>query len=179
MGESYSFADLADMAGDRFNPPPEGNYEFTIHSAEHQVSKRSGNDMIVCGLKIAEGPEAGKFIKTVYVSKPGPGTKPDKMDGALRMFTRHMKAVGISLETLKEHNPTMSQIAQTMIGKTVAGRVKHDDTYNGEVQAEMQGPMRPPSAGAIEVTGFPVMSEVQEVYGSGGGAPQIADDAGF
>lgn len=178
MGESYSFEDLANMAGDRFNPPPEGNYEFTIQSAEHQVSKRSGNDMIVCSLKIAEGPEAGKSIKTVYVSKPGPGTKPDKMDGALRMFTRHMKAVGISLETLKEHNPTMAQIAQTMIGKTVSGPVKHED-YQGEVQAGLNGPMRAPSTGAIEVTGFPVMSEAQEVYGSGGGAPQIADDAGF
>jgi hypothetical protein len=178
MGESYSFADLADMAGDRFNPPPEGKYEFTIHAAEATVSKRSGNDMIVCSLKIAEGPEAGKSIKTVYVSKPGAGTKPDKLDGALRMFTRNLKAVGITLETLKEHNPTMAQIAQVMIGKTVSGPIEHED-YQGEMQAGLKGPMRAPSGGAIEVTGFPVLSAAQEVYGSDAGAPQIADDAGF
>jgi hypothetical protein len=171
-----SWDDIIADAGDDFNIPPEGKYQAVIKTAESTVS-RSGNQMVSCGITIAEGPHARKFIKTVHISKPGPGTAPDKAEGAARMFLRHLKALGITIETLKQHNPTMDQIAAVAVGKPVTVNVKHAE-WNGNVQAEHQGPLMAPASGAVEVTSFPPVGT--QVLSSG--APMAAGydaDPGF
>lgn len=174
----YDWDTLVDAAGDRFNPLAEGEYEFVVIEAEPTVSKNSGNEMIAVSLKVASGPHRGKSPKTVYVSKPGPGTKPSKLEGAVRMFFGHLNAFGIKPETLRQHKPTMGQIASVMLGKTVSGEIGHEP-YRGEMQAVIQGNLRPPQSGAVEVTSFPQLSAAEELgYGSGA-AVATADDAAF
>jgi hypothetical protein len=175
-----SWDELISDAGEEFNLLPEGDYQAIIRATEASVSKNSGNQMINCTIKIAEGPHSGKSIGTVYVSKPGPGTKPEKLEGAARMFFRHLKAVGITTDTLKAHNPTMAQIAAVMQGKAVSVKVKHD-SYNGTESAKHQGPLLAPSGGAVAVTEFPTVAETQTV-GYGGPAVPVGGstiDPGF
>lgn len=153
----YSWDDILETAGEKFNILPEGEYAAVIKEATATVSKKSGNDMVACTVKVAEGPHAGKGVKTVYVSKPGPGTTPEKLDGAVNMFMRHLKAVGITFDSLKTHKPTMAQIASVMVGKRVTIKVEHEEypKGSGDRQAANMGPLRPPAEGAAEVTSFP------------------------
>lgn len=159
-------------AGDKFDVPPEGDYEFTIEDAEATVAKSSGNPMIKAKLKIAEGPQAGKSIKAVNVVKS---------PKAASMFLRHVNAVGISADTLREQKPTLAQIASVMVGKRVSGKVKRGE-YMGMPQAELEWNMKPPTAGAVAVSSFPVLSESEslgyDTPGSGTTVP-TTDDAGF
>jgi hypothetical protein len=178
-----SWDELISDAGDEFNLLPEGDYQATIREAVATVSKNSGNQMIECTVKVSEGPHSGKSIGKVFVSKPGPGTKPEKLEGAARMFFRHLKAVGITTDTLKTHNPTMAQIAAVMQGKAISVKVKHE-SYNGVEGAKHQGPLLAPSGGAMAVTEFPSVAATD--HGSireelnGAGAPRVgAIDPGF
>lgn len=172
-----SWDDILTIAGDKFDILPEGSYPAVIKAAEATVSKNSGNDMIACTVKVSEGPHAGKGVKTVYVSKPGPGTKPDKMEGAVDMFMRHLKSVGITIDILRTHKPTTAQIARVMEGKAVTIVVKHTEwpKGSGELQAENQGPLRPPASGAVEVTSFPPVMATAPAAASGG----YTTDPGF
>lgn len=145
-------------AGDRFNVPPEGEYQAIVESAEATVSKNSGNQMIAVKLKIAEGPHAGKRPKTTYIVKSAK---------AAGMLMGHLKAVGITAEVLKAHNPTMAQIAAVIVGKRVGIEVKHEE-YRGEAQAVVNFNMRPPTGGAKEVTGFPPVAQVAAQGGASG-----------
>jgi hypothetical protein len=178
-----SWDELISDAGEEFNLLPEGDYQATIREAVSDVSKNSGNQMITCTVKVSEGPHAGKAVGPVYVSKPGPGTKPEKLEGAARMFFRHLKAVGITTDTLKAHNPTMAQIAAVMQGKPVSIKVKHE-SYNSTESARHQGPLLAPSSGAVEVTAFPSVAATD--HGSireelnGAGRPMASTiDPGF
>lgn len=175
-----SWDELINDAGEEFNLLPEGDYQAIIRTAEASVSKNSGNQMINCMIKIAEGPHSGKSIGTVYVSKPGPGTKPEKLEGAARMFFRHLKAVGITTDTLKTHNPTMAQIAAVMEGKAVSVKVKHD-SYNGTESAKHQGPLLAPMGGAVEVTAFPAATATQVAghVGTNASTYGSTEDPGF
>lgn len=161
--------ELIAEAGDRFNIAPEGEYEFVINEAEAKTFK-TGNDGIVAKLKVADGPHAGKSVKPVNVVKS---------PKAASLFLRHVAAVGITPEALREENPTLAQIAKVMEGKRVRGKVKHVD-FRGETQAEIEWNMRPPTGGAAEVTTFPALGAADQLgYGSDTAAPAASDDPGF
>lgn len=166
-----SYDELIDKAGDRFNIAPEGTHEFTITDAEAKTFG-SGNDGIKVTLKVAEGPHAGKSVKTVYVVKT---------IKAASIFIGHLAAVGITPDTLREQRPTLAQIAAVMVGKRVSGRVKHKVTEQYGTQAELQFDMKPPAGGATEVTEFPAVVEQPTPSSGGGAAPATgyADDPGF
>lgn len=170
--------DILETAGEDFDILPEGNYAGVIQAATAGTSK-GGNDMISCTVKVSEGPHSGKSVKTVYVSKPGPGTLPEKWDGAVNMFMRHLAGVGISFDTVKAHKPTMEQIARVMQGKRVSLVVKHEEypKGSGQYQASHNGPLRPPAEGAAEVTSFPAVAAVPA--GASTGAGGYAVDPGF
>lgn len=162
--------DIVAEAGDRYNVPPEGKYVAVIEEAEAAVSKNSGNQMIAVKLKISEGPQAGKRPKKVYVVKSAK---------AAGMLLGHLKAVGITAETLKKHSPTMTQIAAVMVGKRVAIEVKHEE-YRGETQAVVNFTMRQPEGGAVEVTSFPpVTAQTTVSAGSSAPAAGFTTDPGF
>jgi hypothetical protein len=158
-------------AADAFNPLPEGTYDFIVTGAEGKVSG-SGNPMVKVDAKVTTGPHAGKAIKSFYVIRTASQAK---------KFVLHMKAMGISIEVLTAHKPTMQQLAKAMEGKPFRGKVKHtsDDTYGDAV--ELSWAMLPPSGGAIAVTSFPALSEGESLgYGSDSGASVATDDdAGF
>jgi len=163
-----SWEDMITAAADRFNVAPEGTFEFRIEDAESTVFS-SGNPGIKVKLKIANGPEAGKSIKTVNVVRS---------PKAAGLFLDHLAAVGISADTLMQAKPTLDQIAKIMPGKHVSGTVKHKE-YQGRTQAELQWNMKPPAGGAVPVTAFPAVSDAEALgYGSGD-AVATDDDAGF
>lgn len=163
--------DFIKEAGDDFNLPPEGEYDFVIVETEGKVSS-AGNPMVRVKAKITSGPHAGKSIKDFYVLR---------MASQAKKFMMHMKAVGITLELLQEHKPTMQQLAKVMEGKAFRGKVRHtsDDRYGDA--AELSWSMMPPAGGAVAVTSFPALSSAEALgYGSDSGASVATDDdAGF
>lgn len=156
-------------AADAFNPLPEGEYDFIITETEGKVSS-SGNPMVRVKAKVATGPEAGKAIKDFYVIRAASQAK---------KFVLHMKAMGITIDTLTAQKPTMQQLAKVMENKTFRGKVKHtsDDTFGDAV--ELSWAMMPPATGAVAVTSFPALTEGELLgYGSGESVA-AADDAAF
>ena len=156
-------------AADAFNPLPEGEYDFIITETEGKVSS-SGNPMVRVKAKVATGPEAGKAIKDFYVIRAASQAK---------KFVLHMKAMGITIDTLTAQKPTMQQLAKVMENKTFRGKVKHtsDDTFGDAV--ELSWAMMPPATGAVAVTSFPALSDAESIgYGSGESVA-AADDAAF
>jgi hypothetical protein len=95
-----SWEETIKQAGDRYNIAPEGEYEFTIEEAE-SATFSTGNEGIKVKLRVAEGPESGKSVKTVNVVRS---------PKAAGMFLDHLGAVGISPDTLLEERPTLDQI---------------------------------------------------------------------
>ncbi len=158
-----------DEAADAFNPLPEGTYDFIITETEGKVSS-TGNPMVRVKAKVASGPEAGKAIKDFYVLR---------MASQAKKFVLHMKAMGITIETLTAHKPTMQQLAKVMEGKPFRGKVKHTSSDDFGDAVELSWAMLPPTTGAVAVTSFPALSEAESIgYGSGEGVA-AADDAAF
>lgn len=155
-------------AVDAFNPLPEGTYDFVITEAEGKVSK-TGNPMIRVAAKVASGPEAGKAIKDFYVIR---------MASQAKKFVLHMKAMGITFETITAHKPTMQQIAKVMEGKPFRGKVKHTSSDEFGDAVELSWAMLPPSTGAVAVTSFPALSEGEQL-GYSSETVAAADDAAF
>lgn len=165
-----SWDDFIAEAGENFNLPPEGEYDFVIVEAEGKVSK-SGNPMVRVKAQITSGPESGKSIKDFYVLRVASQAK---------KFVMHMKAMGITVELLAAHKPTMQQLAKAMEGKTFRGKIMHtsDDRYGDA--AELSWAMMPPEGGAVAVTSFPALSEAESLgYASETTAVATADDAAF
>ncbi len=160
--------DFIREAKENFNLPPEGEYEFIITETEAKVSS-AGNPMVRVKAKITSGPHAGKSIKDFYVIR---------MVSQMKKFMMHMKAVGITLDTLTTHKPTMDQLAKVMNGKPFRGKVVHksDDRFGDA--AELSWAMMPPAGGAAEVTVFPTEADWLEASGSGSDVV-AADDAAF
>lgn len=158
-----------DEAADAFNPLPEGTYDFIITATEGKVSS-SGNPMVKVSAKVASGPQAGKTIKDFYVLR---------MASQAKKFVLHMKAMGITIETLTTHKPTMQQLAKVMEGKPFRGKVKHTSSDDFGDAVELSWAMMPPESGAVAVTSFPALTEGELLgYGSGESVA-AADDAAF
>lgn len=156
-------------AADAFNPLPEGTYDFIITETEGKISS-SNNPMVRVSAKVASGPQAGKTIKDFYVLR---------MASQAKKFVLHMKAMGITIETLTAHKPTMQQLAKVMEGKPFRGKVKHTSSDDFGDAVELSWAMMPPATGAVAVTSFPALTEGELLgYGSGEGVA-AADDAAF
>lgn len=156
-------------AADAFNPLPEGTYDFITTETEGKISS-TGNPMVKVKAKVVSGPHAGKSIKAFYVIRSASQAK---------KFVLHMKAMGITIETLTAHKPTMQQLAKVMENKPFRGKVRHtsDDTFGDAV--ELSWAMLPPTTGAVAVTSFPALSDAESLgYGSGE-TVAAADDAAF
>lgn len=156
-------------AGDAFNLPPNGEYDFIITETEGKTSS-AGNPMVRVKAKITSGPHAGKFIKDFYVLR---------MTSQVKKFMMHMKAMGITLEILQEHRPTMEQLAKVMDGKPFRGNIERveNDTFGDA--AELKWAMMPPAGGATAVTSFPVISEAEALGYGAAESVAASDDAAF
>lgn len=156
-------------AGDVFNPLPEGEYDFTITDAEGKVSS-TGNPMVRVSAKVVSGPNIGKEIKDFYVIRSKSQAK---------KFMLHMRAMGISMETLMQHKPTMQQLAAVMVGKMFRGNVVHTSDKKFGDAVELAWAMMPPESGAFAVTEFPALTEGESLGYSNAGAAVATDDAAF
>lgn len=166
-----SWEETIKQAGDRYNIAPEGEYEFTIEEAE-SATFSTGNEGIKVKLRVAEGPESGKSVKTVNVVRS---------PKAAGMFLDHLGAVGISPDTLLEERPTLDQIAKVMPGVQVHGTVAHKEypKGSGRMQAELQWSMKPSQYGVKPITSFPDLSEADALGYTSGESVATDDDAGF
>lgn len=164
-----SWDDIIAEAGDGFNLPPEDTYDFVITETEAKVSS-AGNPMIVTKAKIANGPHQGKAIKQFYVIRTVKNAT---------SFMRHMQAMGITIEVLREHKPSLDQIAKVMVGKQFEGDVVHKSDARWGDSAELSWQMRAPKTGAIPVTSFPGVSEAESLGYGDAAAVATDDDAGF
>lgn len=166
-----SWDDFITEAADAFNPLPEGTYDFIITETEGKVSS-NGNPMVRVSAKVTTGPQAGKTIKDFHVLR---------IASQAKKFVLHMKAMGITIETLTAHKPTMQQLAKAMEGKTFRGDVKHTSSEDFGDAVELKWAMKPPTGGAVAVTSFPTLTEAESLgYGSGAGSDVVAaDDAAF
>lgn len=162
--------DIIAEAGDGFDLPPEGEYDFVITDAEAKISANSGNPMIATKAKIASGPHHGKAIKTFYIVRAVSTAK---------SFMKHMQAVGISIDTLREQKPTLDQIAKAIIGKPFTGEVVHKSDARWGDSAELKWQMRAPESGAEPITSFAAVSEAESLGYGAGAHPATADDAAF
>jgi hypothetical protein len=164
-----SWDSFIEEAGDGFNLPPADTYDFVVIAAEGKVST-SGNPMVMVEAKIASGPQAGKTIKRFYVIR---------MASMAKKFMDNMKAMGITMDVLAQHKPTMQQLAAVMVGKPFRGKIKHVSDEEWGDYAELVWSMKPPTGGAVAVTSFPGLSPAEELgYGSGASV-STADDAAF
>lgn len=166
-----SWDDIIAEAGDAFNLPPEGEYDFVITEAEAKVSANSGNPMIETKAKITGGPHSGKAIKRFYIVRSAK---------TAASFMRHLQAVGITVDVLREQKPTLDQIAKAIVGKPFRGKVVHKSDARWGDSAELEWQMRAPEGGPVAITSFEAVSEAEALgYGSGETVAASDDDAAF
>lgn len=163
--------DFIAEAKDAFNLLPEDEYDFIITKTEGKVSS-TGNPMVVVSSKVASGPHAGKAIKDFYVLRI------TSSQSQVKKFVQHMKAMGIDMNLLAQHKPTMQQLAKVMEGKPFRGKVRHTSDERFGDAVELSWAMIPPAGGATAVTGFPTLSEGEQL-GYSSETVAAADDAAF
>lgn len=164
-----SWDDFMTEAADVLKPLPEDTYDFVITAAEGKVSA-AGNHMIKVSAKVASGPFANKGIKDFFVIRSASQAK---------KFVENLKAMGITMDTIAAHKPTMQQLAAVMVGKQFRGKVKHTSSEDFGDAVELSWSMKPPATGAVAVTSFPDLTEGEALgYGSGANVA-AADDAAF
>ena len=164
-----SWDDFMTEAADVLKPLPEDTYDFVITAAEGKVSA-AGNHMIKVSAKVASGPYVNKGIKDFFVIRSASQAK---------KFVENLKAMGITMDTIAAHKPTMQQLAKVMEGKQFRGKVKHTSSEDFGDAVELSWAMRPPTTGALAVTSFPDLTEGESLgYGSGA-TVAAADDAAF
>ncbi len=148
---------------------PEGQYDFVITATEGKISS-TGNPMVRVSSKVASGPYAGKGIKDFFVIRSASQAK---------KFVENLQAMGITMDVIAAHKPTMQQLAKVMEGKQFRGKVKHTSSEDFGDAVELSWSMKPPATGAVAVTSFPDLTEGESLgYGSGTSVA-AADDAAF
>lgn len=170
-----SWDEIIAEAGDGFNRPPEDEYEFRITSAEAVTGKKDPfYEQLKIEAKIAQGPQAGKSIKTFYLVKAVGDTK------RLAKFLRQLRVLGISADTLRSEQPSMAQIAKAIEGRPFIGKVKHNSDAKYGDSADLEwGQMSPPSTPIEEVTAFPAIGEAESLGYDATASVAIAEDAAF
>lgn len=156
-------------AADVLTPLPEDTYDFVVTKAEGKTSK-SGNPMIKVSAKVTTGPHSGKGIKDFYVLR---------MASQAKKFVENMQAMGISMDVLMQHKPTMEQVALVMVGKPFRGKVKHTTSEDYGDAVELSWAMKPPTGGAEPVLIFPDAGVSEAESRAYSAAADMDDDAGF
>jgi hypothetical protein len=130
---SIDWNSLMGQAEDGFTLAPPGDYSVVVKEAE-AMQYSTGSQGIKVKFSIESGPNAGTVIFNNFVLVPD---KPK----ALGFFFRNMKTLGLDSEFFTK-NPTLDQIADTLIGRRVVIVLKHKE-YNGEMRHEVAG-IKPP-----------------------------------
>lgn len=95
--------------GSDFESLPAGPYNVVVQKAEKQVAT-TGKDMIKTQVQVTEGPYANRVLFNYIVfSQDNPR--------AMRMTLERLSAFGLTREVIAEHKPSISQIADMLVGR--------------------------------------------------------------
>lgn len=93
---------------------PDGDYPFIVDEANAQAAS-TGSPMVVCKLRILEGPHAGKKIRNNFVLTVD---NPQ----ALAIFFRHMAALGIPADFFAQLGQTDGVAALSNVAAQIRGK---------------------------------------------------------
>lgn len=127
-------------SGGDFEAIPAGPYNVVVQEAEKMVSS-SGNDMIKTRVQVTDGPYANRVLFSYIVFSQG-------NPKAMRMTLERLAAFGVTRETIAAHKPSVSQIADMLVGRRAIARVG--------IQSSGQ------YAGSNEVKGFKPLEGVEQ-----------------
>ena len=98
-----------------FEALPTGPYNVVVQEAEKQVAS-TGKDMIKLRVQVTDGPYANRILFNYIVfSQDNPK--------AMRMTLERLAAFGVTRETIAAHKPSISQIADMLVGRRAVARV--------------------------------------------------------
>jgi hypothetical protein len=98
-----------------FEALPKGPYNVVVQEADKQVSS-TGKDMIKLRVQVTDGPYANRVLFNYIVFSQG-------NPKAMRMTLERLAAFGVTRETIAAHKPSISQIADMLVGRKAIARV--------------------------------------------------------
>lgn len=150
MSDSLNWDDVlgAVDADEKENPPtandfealPTGPYNVVVQEADKQVAS-TGKDMIKLRVQVTDGPYANRVLFNYIVfSQDNPK--------AMRMTLERLAAFGLTREVIAANRPSISQIADMLVGRKAVARV--DVQKSGDY------------AGRNEIKGFKALEGVTQ-----------------
>lgn len=141
-----------------FESLPAGPYSVVVQEASKEVSK-SGNDMIKVRVQVTEGPYANRVLFNYIVFSTG-------NPKAMRMTLERLSAFGLSREFIATTKPSISQIADLLVGRkaTAVVAIQKEGEYAGRNEiksfralegAAQPAPVAPPATKPAGVPNIP------------------------
>lgn len=139
---------------DDFEALPAGPYTVVVQEADKQVSK-TGKDMIKIRVQVSEGPYANRVLFNYIVfSQDNPK--------AMRMTLERLAAFGVTRETIATTRPSISQIADMLVGRKAVAvvAIQAEGEYAGRNEIKrfkpLEGVDQPPvTVPAVTQPGVP------------------------
>lgn len=114
-----------------FEALPTGPYNVVVQEADKQLSS-TGKDMIKIRVQVTDGPYANRVLFNYIVfSQDNPK--------AMRMTLERLAAFGVTRETIAAHRPSISQIADMLVGRKAIARVDIQKTGDYAGRNEIKG----------------------------------------
>lgn len=114
-----------------FEALPKGPYNVVVQEAEKQVAS-TGKDMIKLRVQVTDGPYANRVLFNYIVfSQDNPK--------AMRMTLERLAAFGVTRETIAAHRPSISQIADMLVGRKAIARVDIQSSGDYAGRNEIKG----------------------------------------
>lgn len=137
-------------SGNDFEALPKGPQNIVVQDAEKQVSNNTGADMIKMKVQVTGGPYANRVLFKYLVFKKG-------SPKAMRITLEQLSAFGITREFIGTQKPSISQIAELLVGREAVAIVGIQGKEAGEYE------------GRNEIKSF------RKLEGATQPAPQVAD----
>ncbi len=141
---------------------PASSYDARVKEANAKKAS-TGSDMIEIVFAIVGGPQDDQWIWSNLVLP-----KADSKPGHRKMFARRMRALGFDMASLTANNPSLQQVADQMVGRSVRIEVIHKP-WEGNQRAEVKsispisGAGTVPSAPTVDAPPIPQVPDVPQV----------------
>jgi hypothetical protein len=145
MGTNVNFGEILPKTGASSNsgdypPIPEGDYDFSVVSANVKTSQ-SGKPMISVKAQVEGGPYDRRYVwDNLVVTKDNPK--------ALGILQGKLNALGFTPEYLKEHNPDLETIADYLVNRNFRAKVAQSE-YMGKMRNEIKAYIATTPASAV------------------------------
>lgn len=157
LGDVQKYEDDPETkASNDFEALPKGPYEVVVQEAEKQVAS-TGKDMIKVRVQVASGPYANRVLFNYIVFSQG-------NPKAMRMTLERLAAFGLTREFIATTKPSVSQIAELLVGRkatanvAIQGKEAGDFAGRNEIKSfrVLEGADQPvPSVAASKPAGVP------------------------